>query len=159
MLLLHPLSSSPLQEPITSASTIIGSPTTPLHCCVPTLPVNLGNPLYLSTNNTSWIDYYYLDDVNTMDALIVSMQMVLVGFVLHTVGGVYVAMLLASTLLKLEDGASNMATRSQLAAWMDAVIRALRVDFAKDTEPTVVAMSSFVRITYSGTICANFIIL
>jgi hypothetical protein len=34
-------------------------------------------------------------------------------------------------------------TRSQLAAWMDAVIRALLVDFAKDTEPTIVAMSSF----------------
>jgi hypothetical protein len=53
-------------------------------------------------------------------------------------------MLLAQTLLKLEDGASNMATRSQLAAWMDAVIRVLRVDFAKDMEPTVVAISSIV---------------
>ena len=52
-----------------------------------------------------------------------------------------------------------MATRSQLAAWMDAVIRALRMDFAKDTEPTVVAMSSIVRITYSARICANLIIL
>jgi hypothetical protein len=30
-----------------------------------------------------------------MDALSVSIQMVLVGFVLHMVGGVYVAMLLA----------------------------------------------------------------
>jgi hypothetical protein len=38
------------------------------------------------------IDYYYPDNVNTTDALIVSMQMVLVGFVLHTVDGVYVAM-------------------------------------------------------------------
>jgi len=47
-------------------------------------------------------------------------------------------------LLKLEDGASNMATRSQLAAWMDAVIRPLCMDFAKDMEPTVVAMSSIV---------------
>ena len=47
------------------------------------------------------------------DALIMSIQMVLVGFVLHMVGDVYVAMLLARTLLKLEDGASNMATRSQ----------------------------------------------
>ena len=75
-----------------------------------------------------------------MDALIMSIQMVLLGFVLHMVGGVYVAMLLARTLLKLEDGASNMATRSQLPAWMDAVIRALRVDFAKNTEPTIVAM-------------------
>ncbi len=74
------------------------------------------------------------------DALIISMQMVLVGFVLHTVDEVYVAMHLAQTLLNLEDGASNMATGSQLAAWMDAVIRALRVDYAKDTEPTVVAM-------------------
>jgi hypothetical protein len=45
-----------------------------------------------------------------MDALIVSMQMVLVGFVLHMVGGVYIAMQLAQTLLKLEGGASNMAT-------------------------------------------------
>jgi hypothetical protein len=45
----------------------------------------------------SWIDYYYQDDVNTMDALIVSVQMVLVGFVSHMVGGVYVAMLLAQT--------------------------------------------------------------
>jgi hypothetical protein len=85
--------------------------------------------------------------------------MVLVGFNLHTVDGVYVAMLLAQTLLKLEDAASNMATRSKLAVWMDAVIYALCVDFAKDTEPTVVAMSSIVRITYSDTICANFIIL
>jgi hypothetical protein len=93
------------------------------------------------------------------DALIMSIQMVLVGFVLHMVGGVYVAMLLAQTLLKLEDGASNMATRSQLAAWMDAVIRALHVDFAKDTESTIVAMSSIVRVTYSDRICADFIIL
>jgi hypothetical protein len=69
------------------------------------------------------------------------MQMVLVGFVLHMVDGVYVAMNLARTLLKLEDGASNMATRSQLAAWMDAVFRVLRMDFAKDMEPTVVTMS------------------
>jgi hypothetical protein len=80
-----------------------------------------------------------------MDTLIVSIQMVLVGFVLHMVGGVYVAMLLAQTLLNLEDGASNMATRSLLAMWMDAVIRALCIDFAKDTEPTVVAMSSIVK--------------
>jgi hypothetical protein len=79
-----------------------------------------------------------------MDALIMSMQMVLVCFVLHTVDGVYVAMHLAHTLLKLEDGASNMATKSQLAAWMDAVIRALRMDFARNTEPTIVAMSSIV---------------
>ncbi len=93
------------------------------------------------------------------NVLIVSIQMDLVGFVLHMAGGMYVAMLLAQTLLKLEDGASNMATRSQLSAWMDAVIRALRMDLAKDMEPTVVAMSSIVRITYSGTICANFIIL
>jgi hypothetical protein len=85
--------------------------------------------------------------------------MVLVDFVLHMVDGMYVAMLLAQTLLKLEDSASNMATRSQLAAWMDAVIRVLHMDFAKDTEPTIVAMSSIVRITYSGTICADFIIL
>jgi hypothetical protein len=74
------------------------------------------------------------------DALIVSMQMALVCFVLHTVDGVNVAMHLSKTLLKLEDGASNMATRSQIAVWMDAVIRALHVDFAKDTEPTFVAI-------------------
>ncbi len=85
-------------------------------------------------------------------------HMVLVSFVLHMVGGVYVAMLLALTLLKLENGASNMATRSQLAVWMDEVIRDLHVDFAKDMEPTIVAMSSIVRITYSGTICADLII-
>ncbi len=113
----------------------------------------------MSTNITSWISYYNQDDVNTTDALIVSIQMVLVGFALHMVGSVYVAMLLAQTLLKLKDGASNMATRSQPAAWMDVVIRALRMDFAKDTEPTVVAMSSIVRITYSARIYANFIIL
>jgi hypothetical protein len=71
----------------------------------------LAIPLYSSTNNMSWIDYYYQDDVNTTDALIVSIQLVLVGFVFHMVGGVYVAMLLARTLLKLEDGASNMAAR------------------------------------------------
>ncbi len=64
----------------------------------------------------SWIDYYYQDNVNMTDALILSIQLVLVGFVLHMVGSIYVAMLLAQTLLKLEDGASNMATRSQLAA-------------------------------------------
>jgi hypothetical protein len=94
-----------------------------------------------------------------MDELIVSIQLVLVGFGLHMVGGVYVAMLLAQTSLKLEDSASNMATRSRLAAWMDAVIRALRVDFAKDTEPTIVAMSSIVQVTCSDRICADFIIL
>ncbi len=88
-----------------------------------------------------------------------SIQMVLVGFVLHMVSGVYVAMLLAQTLLKLEDSASNMATRSLLAVWMDAVIRASHVDFAKDMEPTIVAMSSIVQITYSARICADFIIL
>ncbi len=43
----------------------------------------------------SWINYIYPDDVNMTDALIVSIQMVLVGFILHMVGGVYVAMLLA----------------------------------------------------------------
>ncbi len=107
----------------------------------------------------SWIDYYYPDAVNTTDALIISMQMVLVCFVLHTVDGVNVAMHFAQTLLKLEDGASNMAMRSQLAVWMDAVIRALSVDFAKDTEPTNVTMSSIVRRAYSATICANLIIL
>ncbi len=69
------------------------------------------------------------------DALIVSIRMVLVGFVLHMVGGVYVAMLLAQTLLKLEDGASNMATRSLLAVWMDAAIRVLRVDLSKTRSP------------------------
>ncbi len=93
------------------------------------------------------------------DALILSIQLVRVGFVLRMLGGVYVAMRLAQTLLKLEDGASNMATRSQLAAWMDAVVRALHVDFAKDMEPTVVAMSSIVRVTYLDRICADFIIL
>jgi hypothetical protein len=107
----------------------------------------------------SLINYHYLDDVHTTDALIVSMQMVLVCFVLHLVDGINVAMHLAQTLLKLEDGASNMATRSQLAAWMDAVIRALRMNFAKDMEPTIVAMSSIVQRAYSGTICANFMIL
>jgi hypothetical protein len=72
----------------------------------------LAIPLYSSTNNTSWIDYYHQDNVNMTDALIVSFQLVLVGFVLHMVGGIYVAMLLARTLLKLENGASNMAIRS-----------------------------------------------
>jgi hypothetical protein len=69
----------------------------PLLCIVVSLLclLILAIPLYLSTNNTSWIDYYYPDDVNTMDALIVSMQMVRLGFVLHTVDGVYVAMHLA----------------------------------------------------------------
>jgi hypothetical protein len=62
-------------------------------------------------------------------------------------------------LLKLEDGASNMATRNQLAAWMDAVIRALHMDFAKDMEPAIVALSSIVQRAYSARICADFIIL
>ncbi len=91
-----------------------------------------------------------------MDALIMSIQMVLVGFVLHMVGHVYVAMLLTRTLLKLEDGASNMATRSQLAVWMDAVIRALRMDVAKRHG----AHRSCNGINcYSARICADFIIL
>jgi hypothetical protein len=85
--------------------------------------------------------------------------MALVGFVLHMVGGLYVAMLRAQILLKKEDGASNMATRSQLALWMDAVISVLHVVFAKDTEATVYAISSIVHIMYSGAICANHIIL
>jgi hypothetical protein len=70
---------------------------------------------------------------------------------------VYVAMLLAQTLLKLEDGASNMATRSRLAAWMNALIRALRMDFLKDMEPTIVAMSSIVQRAYSARICFDFL--
>jgi hypothetical protein len=94
-----------------------------------------------------------------MDALIVSIQMVLVGFVLHKVGGLYVAMLHAQILLKQEDGASNMATRCQLALWMDAVISVLRMVFSKDSEATVYAMSSIVHIMYSGAICADHIIL
>ncbi len=49
-------------------------------------------------------------------ALIILKQMVLVCFVSHTADGINVAMHLAQTLLKLEDGASNMATISQLAA-------------------------------------------
>jgi hypothetical protein len=115
--------------------------------------------LYSSTNTTSWINPYCQDNVNTTDALIVSIQMVLVGFVLHMVGGLYVPMLCAQILLKQEDGASNMATRSQLALWMDAVISVFHVVFAKDTEATVYAMSSIVHIMYSGAICADHIIL
>ncbi len=94
-----------------------------------------------------------------MDALIASVQMVLVYFALHMVGGVYIAMLLAQTLLKLEDSASNMAPRRKIAAWMEAVIRVLRMDFAKDMEATIVAMSSIVQIRYSARICTNFIFL
>ncbi len=102
--------------PITCASIIIGSPTTPLHCCVPTLPVYLGkfHCIHLPIIRHGF-NYYCQDDVNTTNALIVSIQMVMVGFVLHMVGGLYVAMLCAQILLKQEDGASNMATRSQLA--------------------------------------------
>ena len=92
----------------------------------------------------SWIDSCCQDDVNTTYALIVSIQMVLVGFGLHMVDGMYVAMHLARTLLRLEDSTSNMVTLSQLAAWMDAVISMLHLLFAKDTEPTVVTMSSIV---------------
>jgi hypothetical protein len=44
------------------------------------------------------------------------MQMVLVCFVLQMVDGIDVGMHLAQTLLKLEDSASDMAARSQLAA-------------------------------------------
>jgi hypothetical protein len=64
----------------------------------------------------SWIDYYYPDNINMTGALIILKQMVLVCFVSHTADGINVAMHLAQTLLKLEDGASNMATISQLAA-------------------------------------------
>jgi hypothetical protein len=64
----------------------------PLLCTVVSLLclLILAIPLYSSTNNMSWIDYYYSDDVNTMDAFIVSTQMVLIDFVLYMVGGVYV---------------------------------------------------------------------
>jgi hypothetical protein len=64
-------------------------------------------------------------------------------------------------LLKQEDGASNMAARSQLALWMDAVISLLRVVFAKDMEATITvyAMSSIVHIMYLGALCADHIIL
>ncbi len=72
-----------------------------------------------------------------MDALVGLLEMVLVCFVTHTVDGFDVA----SNILKLEDCESNMATRSQFAAWMDAIARALHVDFAKDTEPAVASMS------------------
>jgi hypothetical protein len=89
----------------------------------------------------------------------VSIQMVLVGFVLHMVGSLYVAMLRAQILLKQEDGASSMATRSQLELWMDAVLNVLCVVFVKDTEATIYAMSSIVHIMYSGAICADHIIL
>ncbi len=58
--------------------------------------------LYSSTNKTSWIDYYYPDNLHTTDALIISTQMVLVCFVLHMVNSINVAMHLAQTLLKLE---------------------------------------------------------
>ncbi len=85
--------------------------------------------------------------------------MVLVGFVLHMVDSVNIATHFAQTLLTLEDGASNMATRSQLAAWINAVIRALHVDFAKDMESTIVGLSSIVQRAYSARICANIIIL
>ena len=93
------------------------------------------------------------------DALIMSIQMVLVGFVLHMVGSLYVAMLCAQIFLKQEDGASNMATRSQLALWMDAVISVLCVVFAKDMKATIYTMSLIVHIIYSGAICADHIIL
>ncbi len=88
-----------------------------------------------------------------------SIQMVLVGFVFHMVGSLYVAMLHARMLLKQEDGASNMATKSQLALWMEAVISMLCMVFAKDMEATIYAMSSIVHIMYSGAICADHIIL
>ncbi len=80
-------------------------------------------------------------------------------FLMHMVDGFDVAMHIALALLKLGDCASNMATRSQLAVWTDTLIRVLHVDFAKDTDSTVVAISSIVRRAYSSTICANFIIL
>jgi hypothetical protein len=93
-----------------------------------------------------------------MDALVGLLEMVLVYFVTHTVDGFDVAMHMALTLLKLEDCASNMATRSQFVAWMNAIIRALHADFAKDTEPTIVAMSSIVQRANSSKIYANLII-
>jgi hypothetical protein len=52
-----------------------------------------------------------------------------------------------------------MAIRSQLAECMDAVIRALHVDFAKNMEPTAIAMSSIFKRAYSARKCASFIIL
>jgi hypothetical protein len=119
----------------------------------------LSIPLSSSSNYMSWIDFSYLDNVNTMGALVGLLETVLVCFVMHTVDGFNVAMHIALTLLKLEDCASNMATRSQLAAWLDAIIRVLHVDFAKDMEPAIVAISLIVQRAYSNTICASLIIL
>jgi hypothetical protein len=67
----------------------------------------------------SWINYYYPDNVDTMDALIGPLQMILVCFDNHMVDGIKVAMHLAQTLLKLEDCAPNMAKKANLqCGWM-----------------------------------------
>jgi hypothetical protein len=76
-----------------------------------------------------------------------------------TVDSFNVAMHIALALLKLENCASNMAIRSRLAVSTDALIRALHMDFANDTEPAIIAISSIVQRAYSSTICANFTIL
>jgi hypothetical protein len=147
------LNLSPVQKPSLVAL--------PLLCTVVSLfcLLILAIQLYSSTNNTSWIDYYYPENVDTTDAVIRPLQIVLVSFAFHMVDGINVAMHLAQTLLKLEDCASNMAARNRLAVWMDAVFRALHVDFAKDTEPTIIAISSIVPRAYSSTICVNLIII
>jgi hypothetical protein len=143
----------------TSASTIICSHITPPHCCVPICLNILAIPLSSSSNYMAWIDFSYLGDVDTMDALFGLLEMVLVCFVMHMVDGFNVAMHIALTLFKIEDCASNMTTRCQLAAWMDAIIRALCMDFAKDMEHAIVVISSIAQRAYSNTTCANLIIL
>jgi hypothetical protein len=93
----------------------------PLLCAVVSLLclLILVIPLYFSTNNMSWINYYYPDNVNTTDTLIGPLQMILVCFDFHTVDGINAAMHLAQTLLKLEDCASTWLQEANLqSGWM-----------------------------------------
>jgi hypothetical protein len=97
------LNLSPVREPLLVALLLLRTVVSLL--CLFILAI----PLSSSSNYMSWIDYYYLDNVDTTDVLVGYPEMVLECF-FHTVDGFNVAMHLALTLLKLEDYASNMAT-------------------------------------------------
>ncbi len=86
-----------------------------------------------------------------MDAQVRLLETVWVCFVTYMVDGFDVAMHITLALLKLDDCASNMAITCQLVVLTDALIKALPVDFEKDTEPAIVAMSSIVQGAYSLT--------
>jgi hypothetical protein len=143
LLLLHPSLLLLLPYPLTCASTIIWSATAPADCHGPTLPIHIGNSIIILIILSVMYGFFLPGQCQyngcTSQVTDYRKQFWYVFFTL-TVDGFDVAIHIALALLKLEDCASNMVTRSQLAASTDELIIVLRMDFAKDTEPTIVAI-------------------